>query len=972
MSLVLPSTGWYCAAVIADGIVKHRFTDDLQELTEVCGVESARGADVYMALASFRTKERKQEAVIGIKSLWLDIDCGKDKAATGKGYYDHREAVEALGLFCAALGLPDPLINNSGRGLHVYWPLTETVPAADWLPVAKALKAACKEYGLIADAAVTADTARILRPPKTCNYKDKAHPLSVRVISEGAPSTFAELRAALAQYAKPAAPAGIAGLVPPTFTVEMDEATKALINSRQSYFKEIVTRSLRGKGCAQISYIVSKQEEVEEPLWRAGLSIAWACEDKDTAIHKMSSKHPDYTPENTLAKARMTKGPYRCEWFKENYGARCEKCKLKLSSPILLSKHYKELETAEEPEAPLVVDTGLPPLLDPGFDVVAAMDQGVATLLPGYEPVRQEETVQFESDQNGDNARPKYTPPFPYYRGKEGGIFRKAVSEDEDDKRIFEHDLFPTKLIDDPSAGYSVELNLYTKQHGLRRFIAPFSDLSAPDKCRLLLSKNGVIASQHAMVDIMNYQIAYVQDIFKNKNADTARTQFGWADKDTRFIIGTREVQPKRIVYSPPSSSTAEAVGFYSTAGNLKDWKRAFNLFVGSTTAKQAFALMSAFGAPLMKYTGSNGASISLVSNQSGTGKTTILHLINSVWGHPRDCMLQKDDTFMSKIHRIGVLNNLPVTVDEVTNMDLADVSELLYTVTSGRGRNRMEAASNKERANTTRWSTMSITTGNAFLTDKLAALKATSDGEQMRLIEIEIPVLEENPQAEELIRIISDNYGLAGEVYAQYLITHREEITRHIDKLRRKFIADIKGERKERFWINGAVANIVGGIIAQRLGLHDYDMRAIYRFCVEYFGNMRQVVRGHITDSVDVLGEFINNNLNYYLIYDGTKTNPLTGTHVVKPAVGKVLARYDKDLNLLYVSKTEFRKYCVEKQVSLQNALNEFCTDFEYAGTMKKRLAAGTGISSPAVDVYKFKCLIELDAGESEGNDGV
>lgn len=974
LSTVLPNTGWYCAAIISNGAVRHRFTDNLQELSDLCGSASARGVDVYMGLASFKTKERKQEAATGLKALWLDIDCGADKALKGKGYYDHHEAVEALWLFCETVGLPGPTINNSGRGLHVYWPITETLSPIDWLPLAKALKAACKEHGLLADAAVTADAARILRPPQTKNFKDKANPLAVRTMTEGAPSTPAELHRVFAAYMK-ASPdkVGIAGLGPlPGQAAQLDDATKALLDNRISYFKEIVTRSLKGKGCAQIAYIVGKQAEVEEPLWRAGLSIAWHCEDKDTAIHKMSCKHPDYDERNTLTKARMTKGPYRCEWFQENYGERCKGCKAKVTSPILLSKHYRDAGDARAEDDPLpptheeIEDPSTPPpLLDPGFDVVDAMTQGVATLLPGYEPVRQEEFVQFEADEDGDDVRPSYSPPFPYYRGAAGGVFKRAKSEDEDDKRIFEHDLFPTQLIDDPGVGYSVQMNVYTKQHGLRSFIAPFSELSTPDKCRTLLSRNGVIAPQQAMNEIMNYQIAYVQDIFKSRNADTARMQFGWADKDSRFIIGTREVQPKRVVYSPPSSATAEAVGFYGSAGNLKDWKQAFNLFVGSPDARQAFALMTTFGAPLMKYTGSNGAMISLVSNGSGTGKTTILQLINSVWGHPRDCLLQKDDTFMSKMHRLGVLNNLPVTIDEITNMDLADCSELIYSITTGRGRNRMEAASNRERRNTTRWSTLGISTGNSFLTDKLAALKSTSDGEQMRLIEIEIPVLQENQQAEELVQLMNQNYGLAGEIYAQYIITHRDEIARHIEKLRKKFIEDVKGQRKERFWINGAVANIVGGIIAQRLGLHDYDMRAIYRFCVEFFGNMRQVIKGHITESEDVLGEFINRNLNHYMIFDGSRTNPITGTNVVKPAVGRVVARYERDKNLLFISKTEFRKYCVEQQMSLNNALHEDSKDFEYAGTMKKRLAAGSGINAPAVDVYRFKCLVELDAIE-------
>ena len=67
---------------------------------------------------------------------------------------------------------------NSGRGVHVYWPLTEAVSAEQWLDAAERLKQACADNGLLADPAVTADVARILRVPNTNNYKDD-NPLPV-------------------------------------------------------------------------------------------------------------------------------------------------------------------------------------------------------------------------------------------------------------------------------------------------------------------------------------------------------------------------------------------------------------------------------------------------------------------------------------------------------------------------------------------------------------------------------------------------------------------------------------------------------------------------------------------------------------------------------------------------------------------------------------------------------------------------
>ena len=71
------------------------------------------------------------------------------------------------------LGLPDPMVVNSGRGVHAYWPLNADLDAASWWKLAKVFDAIIKYYGLLADPACTADRARILRPIGTINHKKR-------------------------------------------------------------------------------------------------------------------------------------------------------------------------------------------------------------------------------------------------------------------------------------------------------------------------------------------------------------------------------------------------------------------------------------------------------------------------------------------------------------------------------------------------------------------------------------------------------------------------------------------------------------------------------------------------------------------------------------------------------------------------------------------------------------------------------
>ena len=930
-SVVVPLDGYYCVAGARNGRLHHKFASSVEEIEEIVETLVAGKYDVYFACSSFKTKERSQDNAMGARSFWLDIDCGESKAKPDKhgrigGYATQELGLEALHEFCSATGLPVPWVNNSGRGWHAFWMLDNDIPAAEWVVTADRLKAATRKYGLIADPAVTADSARILRVPGTLNYKDPSAPLDVAVHQTAEPVPYTRFKAILEGLDLPTAKPRMSGtLFEGAKARALDPVTQALLSNSVSRFSTIAMKSLKGTGCAQIKNLIQNQGDIDEPLWRAGLSIAWTCVDKDTAIHKLSNRHPEYDAAYTLEKAGLTKGPYRCDTFAELSPGLCEGCTLKLSSPIQIGKEIEE------------------------YDYKAKVEE--TSELP---PTESQDVSPEESEAVLDSLV-TYTPPFPYFRGKNGGLYRKGKDEDPD-RLIYDYDIYITKRIDDPVDGMCAEINLHTPVDGHRRFVAPCSHINSQDKFRDLMSKNGVMANAKGMGELMQYHIDFVKELQRRgQKPDMARLQFGWSDKDTKFVIGNREISSKKVQYSPASSFTVNVIPFYEQKGSIEEWKKSFNVMVGDENSAQAFALMSTFGSPLIKFTGVKGAMISLVSNASGTGKTTILKLINSVWGHPTESMLQKDDTYMSKQNRLGVLNNICATVDEITNMRPEEVSDTVYSVTTGRGRNRMESSTNRERLNTTRWSLIAVTTGNSFLSDKLGALKSTPDGELMRLLEIEVK-LADNPDAARLLEALEENYGLAGDIYIQYVLQNLPDIVAMIDKVKRRIIKDSNAQRKERHWVSVAASNIVGGVVAQKLGLHDYNMKAVYRWAVAYFSTMRSTAESHIVDTAHILGEFLNENISAYLVMDATRINITSGTHVVKAVHHRVSARYENDTNTLYVSKKEFKEYCVSRQMSLERALKECSADYAFVGAAKKRMAAGTGVSAPAVEVFQFR----------------
>jgi putative DNA primase/helicase len=122
-----------------------------------------------------------------MKTLWLDVDCGEDKANSGKGYRNKKEAATALAAFCDAndLGMPT-IIVDSGGGLHCYWVFEHAVTSAEWLPVAQKVKELAERGAvkLLADKSRTAERASVLRIPGTRNHKPERAGAEVKLVRQ--------------------------------------------------------------------------------------------------------------------------------------------------------------------------------------------------------------------------------------------------------------------------------------------------------------------------------------------------------------------------------------------------------------------------------------------------------------------------------------------------------------------------------------------------------------------------------------------------------------------------------------------------------------------------------------------------------------------------------------------------------------------------------------------------------------------
>lgn len=166
---------------------KNLPVDGVTDAVAQAQVISSEGKEVYFACAEYLSPDSRTSGnASGACAFWLDIDCGDDKAAAGKGYPTVNDAKEALGKFCTDAGLPKPThIVQSGGGLHIYSVVDSVISRETWQSSAKQLKGLTKACGFLADDSRTADIASVLRVPGTQNHKySPASPVSLEYTAD--------------------------------------------------------------------------------------------------------------------------------------------------------------------------------------------------------------------------------------------------------------------------------------------------------------------------------------------------------------------------------------------------------------------------------------------------------------------------------------------------------------------------------------------------------------------------------------------------------------------------------------------------------------------------------------------------------------------------------------------------------------------------------------------------------------------
>jgi hypothetical protein len=872
-----PTTGTYCiVGKDASNKLTHRFVDDIDQALSAIEYLNSQKLDVYFACSTYKTPHagRTQVNTDEQRSFWIDLDCGMDKKRkVWKDYKTQHEALVALRAFCDTTGLPAPMLVNSGNGIHAYWIMEEAIPTHLWKPLADGLKFLCVKHDLRADPACTSDSARILRVPGTFNYKDPENPVKVAVLAPMKPVAYQDLAALI--------PVQIQTKAQP---IRTDSFTDNMFKDKKNSFQKILKRCATRDGCEQLAHIVKNQRLATEPMWRSALSIAKFCEDHATAIHSISKLHPDYSYAATERKVAMIPKPHTCKQFESYSPSRCDGCKHqgKITTPLQLGR---------------IIPKAVEGAIDQEFSTVTAMSESLG------------EEQQYRI--------PPY--PEPYFRGKDGGVYKALPDDAEDGMKIYDNDFYVVeRLMDpDPLIGECAWFRLHLPHDGVREFIVPTAVILSKDKARDLIVSKGVIAYGKKLDHIIEYVSVAVETLQNNKGAQPVYKQYGWNDSQSKILIGNREISAFGTKFVPVATALNNVNKTLTKKGSFEEWKSAINTYGRPGMELRAFGLFCGFGSLLMPFLEQPSAVINFYNPESGQGKTAILKAMTSIYGDPAEdsnLMLMYGDTMNAIVNRLGYMGSLPQAIDEMTDAPAQDIQQLVKFVTGKRGKNRMVNGVNGERMNDTTFNLIVAVSSNTDWRKVMFAHKAVASGEVNRFIQLKIEQDKTltKSEASAIFDKLHHNYGHAGEKFAEWLVKNVDLVKTNVAKMQARIDKDFEITGKDRFFSATFAAVFMAAAFAKSLGLHDIELHPVYDAIRREMAASRVDMKERNFNAIDALADFINTHLRDILVINGNvdKRSGVQQAPIVKP-MNSLRARIEPDTQIMFIPVQALKDYC-------------------------------------------------------------
>jgi hypothetical protein len=893
--------GWHCLASIKDGRVRHYWYSDIESAVLASEKFIKAGLTIYHGCADFIEKgSRKQDNIAGVKSLWVDIDVGTEASK----YALQSDAVVALRSFVQKHNLPIPLIINSGWGIHAYFVFRKAMTPEYALPIAKTFKILAAQEGFRIDPTRTADLASIMRPVGSINYKGTPARY-VTMLVDGGNHDFDRLaNAVLASGVR----------APSVATKSHEPSANAIL---MPYVNVAADADKIADKCKQMFVIRHTKGNVPEPLWYAGIELLYHCKQGVRLSHEWSKGHPQYSESETHKKIEQVKalGPTTCATFEGRNPIGCLGCAFrgKITSPIQLGTEREELKSSPPADIELV-------------------PQSVAS------------APKLESDVF-------IPPPRPFKRTADGVVM---LNEDGIETLIYPYDLYLHEIAYDPIERYEIAtIRHWLPQEGWKEFSFRSADVSSEKDFEKSMRDNHV--KPYSVRGMRTYLTMYMIALQHAKKMRLLHSSLGWKNGGTSFVLGRKEFfedGSERNIGT--ARSVATVVDGICTRGSIEAWVNATRIFDGEGMEAHAFLFGCGAAAPLMKFTGYECALVNAVG-MSNSGKTSMARMFMSMYGDFNLLKLRQGDTVNAKIARLGLMGSLPVYIDEITNQDPGELSDMVYEITQGRSKLRLRVDGTERE--TYLWNTLVMSTSNTGILNKLSSNKANPEAERLRVFEFRIDRVAafEAGAATQFFRTISQNFGIPGVIFIKYIVTHQERVRKLVDAAT-LFLQNSENTLPEERMRVAVVAAVVTGLsLMKELGLIAFEERRIGQWALAQIKRMRIFDKSYRSDPYGIFGGYINETTPQRILIQGmSRDTPKPKFIVVRHPIGGLLSRYEIDTHQLWVDLRDFRIWCAKRQADPDEILQTLNREGVVTGVMRKSLGAGSDLATTPVMVFE------------------
>jgi hypothetical protein len=839
LEAVLPPTGVYYLALIdrATGRVAHKHYTNLQEMADgVLSYDDSGKYNVYHACSSYKEpmmigEDGKKKFRTNLnwdraKALWIDLDCGEDKAQKGEGYLTKKDAATAITKFCTENNFPKPMFVDSGNGVHCYWPFTKAIKAEAWVKLANVFKYVLAHYGVLADPTCTADFARILRPVNSTNRKKDTKPVvGKKLVDPVDPAVISTVLSALVK----ANEIKVSSVSKAPVADINDDLTAHLPPSIPCYAELVADR------CAQVASMRDTQGDVSYEHWRHVIGIIKHCEEGIDLAYKWSEKRAETGHSQNDTDVRYNTwatGPSLCSTFSVINPKGCEGCpnKGKINTPIVLGRMAPETKM---------------------------------------------ETV--EAKENGQKIEVQI-PEFPKNYGHENGRMVRYMKDKDNIIHSFEfctNIFYPVYRIRTEDGTYALSMRTHLPDGRIRDFEIPTKLIASPQKCLESLADYEVISTNQK--DASMHLTAYLKESLEKLKSEAEEintlTEFGWHNDMQTFLIGDRLYHKDGTIRKVLLGGYAKTYvdSFPSPVGTVEGYAEGLNfLYNRSGMGMMQYVVGSSFGSLLTPFSDSmyKGLIVALIGGKTAKGKTTVCWASLYAFGNADKMTIstEKGSTENARNAQIGTYKNIPLLIDELTNIDKDEFSRMAYYISGGKEKNRLVSNGTKGFApsNGANWSMSPLVTANTDLHGLLASQKGNTEAEAVRLIQIDIdlykiPLLESSSEVELAKKQMELNMGSAGDLYIKYIVTNTDDVINKMKKWGRKVESDIS-DIKYRLYRQHAICSFTALEITNQLGITQFNLEALYPLVIDLINTLaKNIQEQNVMTPEDALSELIN-----------------------------------------------------------------------------------------------------------------